>query len=81
MTDETEDENYEGWLVVLNHEEQYSIWDEYEPIPKGWRKEGFRGAIFDSVRTQPPTHTHSLALAHTHRQEERLSRSHRKSVD
>lgn len=24
--------------VVLNHEEQYSIWPAYKEIPKGWKK-------------------------------------------
>jgi MbtH protein len=36
------DENTE-FLVVLNHEEQYSIWPSYKPIPAGWREEGKRG--------------------------------------
>lgn len=31
------------FLVVLNHEEQYSIWPEYRPIPDGWRADGTRG--------------------------------------
>lgn len=29
--------------VVVNHEEQYSIWPDYKPVPDGWRaldKEG-----------------------------------------
>jgi len=32
------------YLVVLNDEEQYSIWPEGKPIPAGWRAEGFSGA-------------------------------------
>ena len=31
------------FIVVMNHEEQYSIWPEYKAIPKGWRETGFRG--------------------------------------
>lgn len=29
--------------VVLNHEEQYSIWPDYKEIPKGWRAAGKSG--------------------------------------
>ena len=25
------------FLVVVNHEEQYSIWPDYKPLPEGWR--------------------------------------------
>lgn len=31
------------YLVVVNHEEQYSIWPAYKPVPLGWQAEGFRG--------------------------------------
>lgn len=26
--------------VVVNHEEQYSIWPEYKSVPNGWRDVG-----------------------------------------
>ena len=29
--------------VVINHEEQYSIWFVDRDLPLGWREEGFRG--------------------------------------
>ncbi len=29
--------------VVLNHEEQYSIWPVDRDLPSGWRYEGVRG--------------------------------------
>jgi len=29
--------------VVMNPEEQYSIWPDYRPIPEGWRDTGFSG--------------------------------------
>lgn len=29
--------------VVVNHEEQYSIWPEYREIPNGWRAVGKSG--------------------------------------
>ena len=28
------------YSVVVNHEEQYSIWPEYKAIPKGWQAVG-----------------------------------------
>jgi MbtH protein len=31
------------YKVVLNHEEQYSIWPADQENPAGWRDEGFRG--------------------------------------
>lgn len=42
MSDEVDDTPY---LVVVNHEEQYSIWPEWKtPLPAGWRAEGKRGS-------------------------------------
>ncbi|MDR5760644.1 MbtH family NRPS accessory protein [Caballeronia sp. LZ035] len=37
-----DDENAE-FDVVVNHEEQYSIWPSYKQIPGGWRAAGKRG--------------------------------------
>ena len=34
-----EDEYVEMYYVVKNHEEQYSIWPDYKPIPAGWEAE------------------------------------------
>ncbi|GAA1737681.1 MbtH family protein [Luedemannella helvata] len=31
------------YLVVLNDEEQYSIWADDQPVPAGWRAEGTAG--------------------------------------
>jgi MbtH protein len=31
------------YVVVVNHEEQYSIWPDYRPIPDGWRAAGKTG--------------------------------------
>ena len=31
------------FCVVLNDEEQYSIWEAATPPPEGWRLEGFSG--------------------------------------
>jgi MbtH protein len=33
----------ESWLVVINDEEQYSIWPADRPVPAGWREVGLRG--------------------------------------
>lgn len=32
-----------SYSVVLNDEEQYSIWPTGRPVPAGWRKEGVEG--------------------------------------
>ena len=40
MADEHEDER--EYLVVLNDEEQYSIWLADRPVPDGWRASGYR---------------------------------------
>jgi len=32
------------YLVVVNHEEQYSIWLAGRPVPDGWREVGVRGS-------------------------------------
>jgi MbtH protein len=29
--------------VVVNHEEQYSIWPDFKELPLGWKKVGKRG--------------------------------------
>ncbi|APA68026.1 MbtH family protein [Janthinobacterium sp. 1_2014MBL_MicDiv] len=32
------------FYVVVNEEEQYSIWPDYKAIPAGWREAGKRGS-------------------------------------
>jgi MbtH protein len=32
------------FVVVLNDEEQFSIWPQAKPIPAGWRTYGFEGS-------------------------------------
>jgi MbtH protein len=41
MTDEPVDET--TYLVVINDEEQYSIWPAHRPLPDGWHDAGMRG--------------------------------------
>ena len=40
--DEKEDKTI--YKVVVNHEEQYSIWPEWKDLPPGWRDTGKLGA-------------------------------------
>jgi len=35
--------------VVVNDEEQYSIWPEYKELPLGWKKAGFTGLKKDCL--------------------------------
>jgi MbtH protein len=49
------DEEVEGkhmdriYLVVVNDEEQYSIWGADRDLPDGWRGDGFRGPEADCL--------------------------------
>ena len=45
----SEDRETGTYLVVVNQEEQYSIWDEAAPLPAGWRAEGFAGTRQDCL--------------------------------
>lgn len=40
MTDRIDERIYD---VVVNDEEQYSVWAQGTPVPAGWRATGFRG--------------------------------------
>ena len=42
MSDETEDTR--AYKVVVNHEEQYSIWFADRELPAGWREAGKTGS-------------------------------------
>lgn len=35
--------------VVVNHEEQYSIWPDDRPCPPGWARTGFSGSKSDCL--------------------------------
>jgi MbtH protein len=39
----TDTEDKTIYKVVVNHEEQYSIWPSYKPVPAGWREAGKEG--------------------------------------
>ncbi len=34
----------ETYIVLINHEEQHSLWPAYKAIPGGWRQVGPRGS-------------------------------------
>ncbi|WP_051801389.1 MbtH family protein [Streptomyces sp. NRRL F-525] len=36
-------------LVVVNHEEQYSVWPAPLPLPAGWRAAGFEGTRAEAL--------------------------------
>ncbi len=38
-----EQEEHIKYKVVVNHEEQYSIWPAFKTTPLGWREEGIQG--------------------------------------
>jgi len=40
----TEQDDATVYKVVVNHEEQYSIWPDYKEIPLGWRYAGTTGS-------------------------------------
>lgn len=42
MSVEQEEDNT-VYDVVVNHEEQYSIWPDWKEVPAGWRKVGKSG--------------------------------------
>ena len=42
--DREEKEDTARHVVVVNQEEQYSIWPEWKPIPNGWRAAGRSGS-------------------------------------
>jgi MbtH protein len=39
----SESEDTTIYKVVVNHEEQYSIWPDYKALPLGWREAGKSG--------------------------------------
>jgi MbtH protein len=39
-----DDDDGRRFKVVVNHEEQYSIWPEGRDVPLGWREEGTVGS-------------------------------------
>ena len=44
-----EEEDTTVYYVVVNHEEQYSIWPEYKEVPNGWKSVGKSGQKQDCL--------------------------------
>lgn len=44
MTYHSDEEDTRVYRVVMNHEEQYSIWLDYKDIPSGWNEVGIKGS-------------------------------------
>lgn len=38
------DQDDATFMVLVNHEEQYSLWPDYKSVPEGWRETGTRGS-------------------------------------
>ena len=47
MSEDREDRRYR---VVVNHEEQYSIWPQEKDIPAGWRDAGKSGTKEECIQ-------------------------------
>ncbi|KQP77106.1 MULTISPECIES: MbtH family NRPS accessory protein [unclassified Methylobacterium] len=43
------DDSEATFLVVLNHEAQYSIWPSFRPVPQGWAATGYSGIRADCL--------------------------------
>jgi len=44
-----DEENNTVYQVVVNHEEQYSIWPDYKEIPNGWKAVNKSGSKQDCL--------------------------------
>ena len=38
------------YTVLINHEEQYSLWLRHHPVPQGWRRVGVEGTKAECCR-------------------------------
>jgi len=50
----SDDQDTTTYRVVVNHEEQYSIWPDWKEIPAGWREAGMTGskeACLEHIKT------------------------------
>lgn len=44
-----EDDDDQLYVVLRNHEEQYSLWPKRKSVPDGWRETGFEGSKAECV--------------------------------
>jgi len=49
MTDDDFEYDDFEYKVLVNHEEQYSLWPAFKPIPNGWRQVGPTGSKQDCL--------------------------------
>jgi MbtH protein len=75
MTDRSEPDEA-IYLVVMNHEEQYSIWPDDKKIPDGWRAVGTRGSKADCLQYIEETWTDMRPLSLRRRMAERVGQDH-----
>jgi MbtH protein len=45
-----QDNDVRRYTVLVNHEEQYSLWLAAKPIPNGWRSTGQEGSKEDCLK-------------------------------
>jgi MbtH protein len=44
-----DEDPFDRYAVVVNDEEQHSIWPVAKPVPAGWSREGFEGEKADCL--------------------------------
>lgn len=62
--------------VVVNHEEQYSIWPDYKTIPEGWRTVGKSGLKKECLAYIEETWTDMRLLSLRKKMEEQAALAH-----
>jgi MbtH protein len=75
MTDRSESDEA-IYRVVMNDEEQYSIWPDDKKIPDGWRAVGTRGSKSECLQYIEETWTDMRPLSLRKRMAERLGQDH-----
>jgi MbtH protein len=75
MTDRSESDDT-IYRVVMNDEEQYSIWPDDKKIPDGWRAVGTRGSKAECLQYIEETWTDMRPLSLRKRMAERLGPDH-----
>jgi MbtH protein len=71
----TPDDDSTRYQVVVNHEEQYSIWPADRALPLGWQAEGFSGAKAECLAHIEAVWTDMRPLSLRRRMEEDAGRS------
>ena len=59
--------------VVVNHEEQYSIWPDYKAVPQGWRTVGKSGLKKERLAYTEETWTDMRPLSLRKKMEEQAA--------